>query len=453
RDAVRQSVTRTQRPVIPTLASPIRQSDAQRRLALIVDDLESRQSPNPPAAASAADYPGTPLPQSRRVTREIEIDLSIPGWASTGLWAMAGEAVDVTLPASCSGKGFRLLIGCHTDTLWHTTEWLRHPDISRSFPAKSGLNRISNPHGGLIYLDIPRAVEGSSPGNVRVQISGNAVEAPWYRLGKTTNDEWQRMRQAPAPWAELQCERIILTVPSEVVRSLADPRPLMEFWHNALGWYVELGVRPLDRRPQRIVADRQISCGWLHAGYPIMANIAVAPKMVNLAGLAHPEKDSEGAWGFWHELGHNHQRPEWTFSGATEVTCNLYSLYVEEKLRGNPPRHHPWLRSTAEKVRSYLAHPDFELWKKDPGLGLVFFVELQSAFGWEAFRKVFASYAKTPEHELPKTDDLKRDQWLIRFSQAVGRNLTSHFNKWGIPVSPTAIRAVSHLPKWEAERR
>lgn len=296
---------------------------------------------------------------------------------------------------------------------------------------------------------MPSSQEKTTSSLVKIQVTGGVVESPFYVLGKTDSESWKRLRDAPAPWAELQCERITLTIPSELIRSLENPKPLMEFWNKMLGYYVELGTRPLDRRPQRIVADRQISCGWLHSGYPIMANIDVSPQMVNLKKLAEPEKDSEGAWGFWHEMGHNHQRPEWTFNGSVEVTCNLFSLFVEEKIRGIAPKDHPWLKGQIDRVDTYLMHPDFNVWKKDPGIALWFFVELQDEFGWTAFQEVFAAYAMTPGKELPTTDEGKRDQWLTRMSQATGRNLAPYFDSWGIPISEGARQEVDHLPPWQ----
>ena len=437
------------RPIIPTRKNPLGKSPLAR-LALIIDHLAAIKSKadSMPSADSAADYPGAPSDNAQRVTREAAIDISVAGWASTGLWALAGETVEVTLPEACSEKGFFIRIGCHTDKNWHLAEWSRHPEIFRSFPAKAGLNKVFNPHGGLIYLEVPRQQEPMPTKPVNIKIAGGVVEAPFFVLGKTDNESWKQLRNAPAPWAELSCERIILTVPSSEIRSLDDPETLMRFWHRVSGYYEELGSRPLDRRPQRIVADRQISNGWLHAGYPIMANIDVAPKMVNLKGLANPEKDVEGAWGFWHELGHNNQKPEWTFNGATEVTCNLFSLFVEEKVRGVAPRNHPWLKGQVARVQNYLAKPDFEVWKKDPGLGLCFFVELQDKFGWKAFQKFFASYVSS-DSVAPATDQEKLDQWLIRMSRATGRNLSSHFMKWGIPVSEEARRQTVSLPLWQ----
>ncbi|MBM3890675.1 MAG: hypothetical protein FJ388_16295, partial [Verrucomicrobia bacterium] len=50
--------------------------------------------------------------------------------------------------------------------------------------------------------------------------------------------------------------------------------------------------------------------------------------------------------------------------------------------------------------------------------------------------------------ELPKNDGEKRDQWLVRFSKTVGKNLGPFFQAWGIPVSQSALDEISKLPAW-----
>jgi hypothetical protein len=98
--------------------------------------------------------------------------------------------------------------------------------------------------------------------------------------------------------------------------------------------------------------------------------------------------------------------------------------------------------------RYNFAKPDFELWKREQWIGTTTYVQLQQAFGWEAFRSVFAEYRKLPESELPKSDDEKRDQWMVRFSRQVHRNLGPFFQAWGIPTSETARASISDLPVW-----
>lgn len=67
----------------------------------------------------------------------------------------------------------------------------------------------------------------------------------------------------------------------------------------------DLAAIPHERQnPSRFVADVQIGGGSMHNGYPIMYYLA----------------------SFLHELGHNHQKGEWTFLGTGEFTN--YSLCI-----------------------------------------------------------------------------------------------------------------------------
>ena len=169
-------------------------------------------------------------------------------------------------------------------------------------------------------------------GTIKVGISG-AVESPLYIHGKTNPDEWRKtIRNAPAPWAELATGKIIITVPSENIRTLDDPAALMDVWDDILDACADLATISRDRpSPERIVPDVQISAGYMHSGYPIMTH---ADQYANLVDRRHL---LEGNWGLFHELGHNHQNSDWTFGGTVEVTVNLFTTYVFEKVCGVLP--------------------------------------------------------------------------------------------------------------------
>ena len=94
---------------------------------------------------------------------------------------------------------------------------------------------------------------------------------------------------------------------------------------------------------------------------------------------------------------------------------------------------------------------DFEKWKASPFLGLIMYAQLKDAFGWDAYKKVFAEYRALAEEDRPKNDDEKRDQWMIRFSRTVRRNLGPFFHAWGIPTSEEARESLSELPVWMPE--
>ena len=76
------------------------------------------------------------------------------------------------------------------------------------------------------------------------------------------------------------------------------------------------------------------------------------------------------------------------------------------------------------------------------------FLQLQEAFGWEAFQEVFDEYNQLENSERPKEQQDKNDQWMIRFSKTVGKNLGPFFRAWNIPVTEKALAEVSALPDW-----
>lgn len=133
------------------------------------------------------------------------------------------------------------------------------------------------------------------------------------------------------------------------------------------------------------------------------------------------------------------------------MTVNLFTLYTYEHLVGIPVQANE--RGSVAFVREQLAkmdwqQPSFERWKSDPFLALAMYAQLQHAFGWDAYRRVFAQYRDLPAAERPKSDDEKRDQWLVRFSRAVGRNLGPFFEAWGVPTSVEARASLADLPDW-----
>jgi hypothetical protein len=74
--------------------------------------------------------------------------------------------------------------------------------------------------------------------------------------------------------------------------------------------------------------------------------------------------------------------------------------------------------------------------------------QLRAAFGWNTYGKVFAEYRSLAKAERPANDDQKRDQWMVRFSKATGKNLGPFFQAWGVPTSDAARAEVQNLPQW-----
>ena len=291
---------------------------------------------------------------------------------------------------------------------------------------------------------------GCKLGAVSVNVAG-AVAMPLFVRGQTSLADWQgKLRASPAPWAELATSKIILTVPASVVRGLDDPEALLAVWDKGLDAQADLAGIPHTRtRPERMVSDQQISAGYMHSGYPIMTWLDVPPTMVDIVKMR--DGGSKHCWGFWHELGHNHQQGAWTFEGTTEVTVNLFSMYCCEMVSGEKVADSSWLNPAKRNatVQKYFADgKPFDRWKSDPGLALMMYAQLQQQFGWDAVKKTIAAYRTVPREQQPKNDDEKRDQWMVRFSRTVGRNLAPFFVEWGVPTSKAARDSLADLPVW-----
>ncbi len=230
--------------------------------------------------------------------------------------------------------------------------------------------------------------------------------------------------------------------------------PLIAWWDSVLATHCKLAGTPVPARRERFVADVQISAGYMHSGYPIMTHLDVVrakkgrplPPLLDLETLA-----AKGTWGFFHELGHNRQKPAWTFGGTTEVTCNLFSLYTNDKLCGIEPWNNDWLERQKAGARKHIEKgAPFAEWKRKPGVALMMYAQIQRAFGWEPFERVLADYERVPQAGLPKTDPQKIDQWMTRMSHAVGRDLRPFFRKWGLPLgeATTTDTSLDTLATW-----
>ena len=299
----------------------------------------------------------------------------------------------------------------------------------------------------MIYIVVPDNIGGLGLGIVEFKISG-AVPAPYFIRDVTNLDNWKTIRNNPAPWAELQGRNVVVTVPSTVVRELENPQYLMETWDEILALEAEFASGPYVReRPERITCDLEISAGYMHSGYPVMTHMDVEKDLVNADRLR-----AEGNWGFYHEFGHNHQSPYWTFEGTTEVTVNYFTLYVMEKFNGKRAEESKsdlTRESQESMMRAYFENgAKFSDWKENPFLALIMTVQMREKFGWEPFLRSINEYKKASQDELPKDDQEKRDQWMVRLSRNSGFNLGPFFTTWGIPISKEALDSVSEFPEW-----
>jgi hypothetical protein len=415
-----------------------------------------------PAHPSAADIFGVIPKNARRVNRSVEIDPALVRWQSTGLYAAPGEVVELVFPDAWVEQGLHVQLSGHRDGIPFKKKPLMRTPTSpaHKFPVDSKTVKIAGAYGGAIYIDTGNDPREGNPFSVQV---GNAIEAPYFVLGKTDVNKWKNtLRKAPAPYAEFVSERVAFSFPSEWIRDMDDPTELMEYWNNVVAFHDELGgMAHVRNGPERVNVDIQISAGLFHAGYPAQGPQKQCRGMVDLDKLK-----TKGNWGWFHELGHEAQRrPDkawgwnnpYTFDDSTEVTVNFFSAHAMDRLGMENRGGWSWTadpKTVEEQACKALAKgkPYAELGAGDK---LAMYLQLRDAFGWEAIQSVLTGYSNdqdTRSDVLPKENAAKRDEFAVRMSGAVGHNLAPFMKDlWGIEVSPEAIDRIEELPVWMPE--
>lgn len=401
----------------------------------------------------------------------VTINGNWSGMLATGMYAAPGEVVEVTVPAELVGKNYFIRLSGHVDDIQDNATWRRMPfGIQRSFEIAQATTKVATPYGGAIYIDLLDGADSKvrrNYGELNVTISG-AIEAPYFILGKTSNAEWiSRIRQNPAPYAELVTEHLALSVPSSMIRKIDNPEGLARYWDEFVAWQDWVGGTEQYRTgPDRINFDVQISAGYLHAGYPIQGpfDVASSTNLLDLEGMR-----KEGEWGYFHEVGHEMQNQSqlwggygdngFTFDGGVEVTVNIFAKAAADRMapfsspnNGSGWGWAPYAGRVLEKARIAVndtAHKTFNTKDQYP-----FYFSLADGFGWEVYRKVLSSYVQdvvSKSGAFPKTDQEKKDQWLIRWSKLSGYNMVEYMvNRWKLEVTPAAIKTVNDmgLPSW-----
>ncbi|EEA04914.1 uncharacterized protein CMU_039830 [Cryptosporidium muris RN66] len=421
------------------------------------------------------------------------------GWQTLGLYIIPNKTLelfffkdkiinkyfneDVIIHSKSNYVTIRVQIGCHTDILRTDSDsspLQRLPIIVKSYIWKIDLNNsrnnisIKSPYGGLLYFELmDRWVKDKFQSNILGYVYTNSsescetapffvsskinkdVEFPQVNLGETGQiictssiNEWKDIiNTKSAPWGELHGLRVIITLPLSTLKFIENPQEIVDFWDNVIQIQDELLNEGLNDRKERIVCDIQISDGYMHSGYPIMTHMDMCQRHGKLVNI--PEIMIEGDWGLYHEIGHNRQKPQWTFAGTEEVTVNIFTLYTFNKLHAYlKPFQIDFINDQKSKVLEYLGSvkdgnfPSGELfnsiWKADPGIALYTYLVIIIYYGWNSIKKVFELYDQC---ELPETiqDQDKIQIWILLLSLTTNCDLRPYFKQWDWEINTSFV--------------
>lgn len=458
---------------IPTPINPIVIATNQQKWAYIFEqkfeDIKTKRNKNKLYISSnAKKFPGEVPKSSIRVNDEITIAVKVGNQGlysttsvffrphSTRFYVPAGEKVKVTISNELIGQRLKMQIGAHNDELMHLDELARDgSDLTRDFELNKAEVEVFSPYGGLLFLKI---ADTSKLKTIKIKVEG-AVRSPYFKLNETSEKDWKStIRNYQAPWAELATDKIVLTIPSYRIRNLDNPVALMKFWDKVMDADAKLANLDKNRlQVERIIVDAQPAFGSMFAA----PDRIVVPDDKSCKTLLDVEElRTSGSWGHFHELGHRHQFVRQDFSGLTEVTVNLFTMYVYDKVLHKGIYNAENIASkeiVKKRIASYLANaPNFEKWSKDPFTALCMYIQIIEQFGWEPILAVNKTYRKLDNLNQMKPSNLsdqdKIDLWFINICKATKSNLTEFFDIWKLPVSLQAKKEVTGYKKWLPEQ-
>lgn len=436
----------------PTPATPISNSLDRALLNREAEILRNLPANEVTAHRTAEDVYGAIPGSAPRISKTVVLDATRSRWHATGLYAVPGELVTVTVPASMVGLGYKIRINSHTDTVSRTT-LERLPYVHRSYSIDATSTQVACAFGGPIFIDFGGSAWSGAPslGNVNIGIS-NAIEHPYFDLDQHTDLDWiNGLRDKPGPYAVFVSENMMFCQRSSESASLTTPTALMTWWNQVVLDQDWIGGRVKTRASSEFTnVDVQNSAGAAHAGYPVQAYDKHWGNLANYASLA-----MSGSWGDFHELGHNHQRGWWNFGPDGEVTVNIFSNYNKETLASEPTTSGwGWSADPVQVINTAVSNvaPGGTYVSKSSRWS--FWFQLADGFGWDVYREVLMSYEldnQTSSLPTLSTSVQKQDEFYIRWSQECGYDMFDFMiNTWGMEVTTAAQSAVAtlSLPDW-----
>ncbi len=375
----------------------------------------------------------------QKARNKLRISVLPQPWFGTGLYAPAGELIEIDVPDGI--YGLEAQIGVWTDNDAGKDQQLRDPLIVNKIALFPGKNYIRNLYGGPLIVIASRSLGKK----VALNISG-AVKSPNFVLGETTNAEWHDMiAHSSVPWFELVGKRIVFDLPTSKLHTfpIQNPTLLMKTWDSVIvedynKWY-GLSDHPSDPRnqapqlPWRVVQDIQPSAGYAHNGYPVVAKLD-DHWFVQFVSESYIHAANE--WGLLHELGHNFQMGStWKWSDLGEVSNNLHVFHLAHRLGFKQDK---MSSSDFSSALSWAAEEDPD--KKFSDLNvterLVIFVQVFEYYGYN-FQTYLTTEARHETHTA-LNDQIKIDFYYEKLSEFTGHDMLPFMNHWGLYPSTLA---------------
>ena len=390
------------------------------------------------ATHRAASYRAYPSPSA--LQRTIKLGDGFSRYENiTGVYLEKGN--HIVLAGETGGRAISLLI----------PDWTRKPppgiDPSRD-PAgwglkrqeiaiKPGLNIVTVRKSGLVYLSYYDDNPEEAP-PVVIHFPTGKVNG-YFDSSEHNNEDWNRLLDsAIAPILDARGKHIQVAYPVEWLNVHTRGKGV-ELMHNydtmLLHHYTILGLVKYGKSPPNRILAR---VNYNYYMFRDRDGVAYFGNKGTMRMVADPDVVTKGdpCWGFCHEAGHVLQlRPQITWGGMTEVSCNIFSMYTRGRM-GNPSRLSA--QKNYAKARKSIINSNPRIsYLQDPDVfnRLVPFWQLHLFFAKHGqpdfYADVMEEMRSRPDAGRGNDSILNQFQF-IRICCDVGKlDLTDFFEKWG----------------------
>ncbi len=395
-------------------------------------------------------------------SEEARLDrLRLSDYQPSGLYIRAGETLSVTVRGQVAPPdGLTILVAPVDDQ-----EGSGPTPLLQEVHVRPGRTDLVIEHGGVVYLRyLDTGFSASAPPPLQVELAGG-TPIPLYVLGKTRFQDWLTMlsQAASAPVVELVSEHAIITATRAVHKRFEDqdPAAILGFIERLIALYDEVsgldGSSSLHTPSPLRFHYRQ---GGGEVGQSRRRHVIAADDSVirlseaSMADLLHTRKSLRAAWSIWCAAGQSYEQFHWPREIIGEEFAEIYALYAAERLgvgleflaSGSKDRRTSWRSVVHYFTPGIHGLPDRDDGPQDidacgtsprPGL----YEQLRQRLGRQFYPQLQQYYRAHPLTAADTVDEERRLQaFMLRASIVAGRDLSSFFRDWDLPVA-TATQA------------
>lgn len=222
--------------------------------------------------------------------------------------------------------------------------WDQNKDYKEDiFNLKNGINNIIANRAGLVYIRFTKENNLLKDKFIKLKIKNQDfknISSPLFIKNKTRKDEWVFMLEnTQLTKVQILSDRAFITVNKKTFDKI--PNTDLQKTSETLDYIIEKydKMSGLDNssnihsssklKIHYVEDDMSLDKDYVDNVYMYAADNLIGMKTESVSDLLGMD-ELKKKWAIWHETGHLYQMKDFTWDDNTEVTVNIFSLYIQK---------------------------------------------------------------------------------------------------------------------------